>query len=138
MPIRTTWDLAQVFLLLYLLIVVPLRVAFDVTVKSHSLAFWVDVLVDIYFIVVCYSSPASVTTLVFVVCSRANRVLLLGVQDIGFNFRTAYYDSRGIIVIQQRLITRNYLQSWFLIDFITCLPINYILMASYDLTPSVA
>ena len=63
---------------------------------------------------------------------------MFGVQDIGFNFRTAYYDSRGVIVIEQRLITRNYLQSWFLIDFITCLPINYIMMASYNLLPFVA
>ena len=137
MPIRTTWDIAQVVLLLYLLITIPLRVAFDVTIESQSLAFWVDVLVDFYFIVVCYPSPMTTAALVFV-CSRTNVVLLLGVQDIGFNFRTAYYDSRGIIVIQQRLITRNYLQSWFLIDFITCLPINYIMMASYNLPPFVA
>ena len=137
MPIRTTWDLVQVVLLLYLLIIVPLRVAFDVTIESQSLGFWVDVLVDFYFIVVCYPTPITIAALVFV-CSRTNRVLLLGVQDIGFNFRTAYYDTRGIIVIQQKLITRNYLQSWFLIDFITCLPINYIMMASYNLPPFVA
>jgi hypothetical protein len=49
---RTLWDLVQVVLLLYLLVIVPLRVAFDVELDAGSPAFWLDVCVDIYFLVV--------------------------------------------------------------------------------------
>jgi hypothetical protein len=40
MPFRTTWDLIQVCLLLYLLIIVPLRVAFDLNVDFASVAWY--------------------------------------------------------------------------------------------------
>ena len=101
MPIRTFWDIAQVILLLYLLITVPLRVAFDVTIEIGTAAFWFDVFVDLYFIV-----------------------------DIVFNFRTAYFDKRGIIVIDRTMIAKEYARSWLLIDVVTCLPINYIMIVS--------
>lgn len=58
------------------------------------------------------------------------RIVTVGVQDIFLNFRTAYFDKRGVIVISQKMIARNYLKSWFVIDFITCLPISYIMMVS--------
>jgi hypothetical protein len=48
------WDLVQVVLLLYLFIIVPVRVAFDVNIDAESPAFWLDVCVDIYFVVVRY------------------------------------------------------------------------------------
>lgn len=57
MPFRSAWDIAQVILLLYLLIIVPLRVAFDAEVKFGSTAFWFDVFVDIYFIAVRNRQP---------------------------------------------------------------------------------
>jgi hypothetical protein len=50
--VRTTWDLVQVVLLLYLFIIVPLRVAFDIDIVAGSPSFWLDVCVDIYFITV--------------------------------------------------------------------------------------
>lgn len=52
--VRTMWDLVQVVLLLYLFIIVPVRVAFDVNIDAESPAFWLDVCVDIYFVVVRY------------------------------------------------------------------------------------
>lgn len=55
------WDLAQVALLLYVAITVPLRAGFDLEVELASFSFFVDMLIDIYFI-----------------------------TDICLNFRTAY------------------------------------------------
>ena len=99
MPFRTTWDIVQVVLLLYVLIVVPLRVAFDVSVAFGGPGFWFDVCVDVYFIV-----------------------------DIAVNFRTAFFDTRGVIVIDNFTIAKNYLRTWFIVDAVTCLPISYIMM----------
>ena len=96
---RVVWDLVQVFLLLYLLILLPVRLSFGIDVPFNSLGFWFDVSVDVYFL-----------------C------------DIFVNFRTGFYDQRGMLVINQDEITRNYLRSWFLIDVGTCLPISYIMM----------
>eukprot|EP01043_Picozoa_sp_COSAG02_P026946 COSAG02_NODE_1567_length_11900_cov_6.050250_11_plen_848_part_00 len=96
---RVVWDLVQVFLLLYLLIVLPVRLSFGIDVPFNSFGFWFDVCVDVYFF-----------------C------------DIFINFRTAFYDQRGVLVINQAELTRNYLRSWFLIDFGTCIPISYIMM----------
>ena len=46
------WDLAQVLMIAYVGTLIPYREAFDVTVETGSAAFWLDVLVDLYFIMV--------------------------------------------------------------------------------------
>ena len=43
--------------------------------------------------------------------------------DIILNFFTAYYNSLGILIMKKRYITKHYLQGFFLIDFISVLPI---------------
>ena len=43
--------------------------------------------------------------------------------DIVVNFFTPYY-SKGIIIKDKWLIAKKYLQSWFLIDVIACIPFN--------------
>lgn len=48
---RVTWDLIQVLLLLYLLIIVPLRIAFDVEIAFGTGEFYFDMMVDAYFLV---------------------------------------------------------------------------------------
>lgn len=100
--IRVVWDIIQVILLLYLLISLPLRLSFGLDVSFNSFGFWFDVAVDVYFWV-----------------------------DVGVNFRTAYYDSRGDLIISQRKISVTYLKGWFIIDLLTCLPISYVLMLLY-------
>ena len=90
----------QVFLLAYLLIVIPLRIGFSIEVEPFSSAFWFDVAVDVYFLV-----------------------------DIAMNFRTPYYDPvSGLLVISQREISWAYARSWLLIDVVTCIPVSYIMM----------
>lgn len=104
---RTIWDLVQVVLLVYLLISVPLRLSFAVDVEFGSFAFWFDVAVDVYF-----------------------------VADICINFRTPFYDSRGVLEIRPKAIAKEYLKTWFLIDFGTCLPISYVMMIIHGIDSS--
>jgi hypothetical protein len=98
-PFRTVWDLVQVVLLLYLLVAVPLRVAFDVDVAFNTPAFWFDAVVDIYFI-----------------------------ADVVVNFRTGFYHKSGILEINLRTIAIEYAKTWLALDVITCLPVTYVIM----------
>lgn len=96
---RTSWDIIQVALLLYVVLTVPLRIGFDLAVEFGTVAFWFDLFVDLYFLV-----------------------------DIVINFRTAYLDNNGVLIIQRKLVTVNYLKGWCIVDIISCLPVNYITM----------
>ena len=45
------------------------------------------------------------------------------------NFRTAYVDAQsGHIIFDQAKISLEYIKGWFVIDLISCIPINYIMM----------
>ena len=77
------WDLTQVVLLFYVAITVPLRAGFDLEVALASFSFFVDMLVDIYFI-----------------------------SDICLNFRTAYYTKDGNREERGKQIARHYCRGW--------------------------
>eukprot|EP01043_Picozoa_sp_COSAG02_P053531 COSAG02_NODE_5923_length_3939_cov_1.522135_4_plen_473_part_01 len=105
----TQWDIAQVFALLYVSYIVPMRAAMEITTPVDSFAFWFDVIVDLYFI-----------------------------ADLFLNFRTAFWDGRGTLEGDLIAIRKNYIGGgtdlwggyfpvgWFLIDFVSCLPVGYI------------
>lgn len=45
------------------------------------------------------------------------------------NFRTAYVDTRsGHIIFDHGRICLEYMKGWFVIDLISCIPINYVLI----------
>ena len=46
--------------------------------------------------------------------------------DIFVNFRTAIFDSEGDIVSSQSRVAFTYLKGWFVIDMVSCLPLNYL------------
>jgi hypothetical protein len=48
--------------------------------------------------------------------------------DIFVNFRTAFYDARGILEIDLVTIAREYAKTWLVIDVVTCLPISYVMI----------
>ena len=87
----------KVALLLYISVAVPIRAGFEVDVALWSATFFVDAVIDVYF-----------------VC------------DIVLNFRTAYYTKGGIREDRPGRICRNYLRGWFMVDFVSTLPISYI------------
>ena len=47
------------------------------------------------------------------------------IMDIFVQFNTSYY-SIGKLIESRKLITLNYLKSWFFIDLISSIPYNYI------------
>ncbi|CAG9311484.1 unnamed protein product [Blepharisma stoltei] len=54
------------------------------------------------------------------------------VIDIIWILNTAYYDINGVLVTDRKLIFREYLKSWLVIDAIACIPIGVILGFSED------
>ena len=92
------WDMSQLMLLFYVSFTVPYRVCFEIDVPFGSSWFWVDNLVDVYFII-----------------------------DLGLNFRTAYYDEvRHKREDQPREIAIHYLKGWFIVDFLSCVPVQWV------------
>jgi hypothetical protein len=89
----SVWDIISIFMLLYVSAAVPLRVCFGVDVELWSTTFFVEVIVDSFFI-----------------------------ADVGLNFRTAYYDENRLRESRPAYIAKNYLRGWFPIDLVSCLP----------------
>lgn len=96
---RMQWDLVQVAVLLLTAVVVPLRVGFT-AMDENDPKFWFgfDAVSDAYFIV-----------------------------DIIINCRTAYVDSNQKIIADQKKVFKHYVKTWFFIDIVACLPVNYVL-----------
>ena len=100
---RKIWDAFQVMFLFYVAILTPLRIGFNVEVDgpgkgSTVSATWVfELVVDVYFI-----------------------------ADIFVNFRTAFEASDRFIERRVEVIKWHYIKSWFFIDLVACLPINYV------------
>ena len=100
---RKIWDAFQVMFLFYVAILTPLRIGFNIEVEgpgrgSPVSATWVfELVVDVYFI-----------------------------ADIFINFRTAFESSDRFIERRVEVIKWHYIKTWFFIDLIACLPINYV------------
>eukprot|EP01043_Picozoa_sp_COSAG02_P020175 COSAG02_NODE_988_length_15440_cov_5.979271_13_plen_561_part_00 len=98
---RTIWDLVQIPMLAYVVLVIPFRASFEVDIELLSPAWWIELVVDVYFIV-----------------------------DLVLNFRTGIVLPSGRVSLQPSKAASNYCRSWFLLDVVSCLPINYITAAS--------
>lgn len=93
---RKQWDLVQVVMLLYVATMVPLRIGFNMEAEPWTLSFVIEAIVDAYFVV-----------------------------DIGIQFRSAYFENKQLVVDTGK-IARRYARTWFPIDVVSCLPINYV------------
>jgi len=103
---RGTWDIVMMLALLWILVTLPYRVAYETEPSSTSFAYWFERLVDLFFIF-----------------------------DIVLNFRTTYVDhSTGKEVTDQAKIARHYLASWFLLDFFASVPIELLLQVEGAVT----
>ena len=91
------WDLLQVFFIAWVAFVMPYRMGFDVSVDLDQFSFWVDTLIDTFFII-----------------------------DVVLTFRTAYVLPTGFLETRSREIAVNYLRGWFWIDVTASLPLTYI------------
>ena len=91
-PFRMKWDIVMLFLILYNVIMVPVRICFEVEAPPGSLEFWFETGFDMLFLL-----------------------------DIVLNFNTAYMTEAGVETNRSR-IARNYMRGWFLIDAPSSLP----------------
>eukprot|EP00899_Mesostigma_viride_P021071 jgi/Mesvir1/28966/Mv17741-RA.2 len=102
---RLYWDLIMAILIVYIALVVPFRTAFiHWRYMPWSATFIVELIMDIFFWL-----------------------------DILLNFHTPYLDeSLGYFEYNKKAIRMNYLKSWFFVDLVSCLPVDYILIALED------
>ena len=94
---RSIWDFVQISLLSYISVLVPFRIGFDENALPWEPLFIFDCFVDIYF-----------------------------VMDIYVNFNTCVVTKQGDLVIDRKLIARDYISTWFALDFVSCLPVHYV------------
>ena len=129
---RIFWDVLQVAALCYVALTVPLNIGFDISTKPDEMIFWVDVTVDLYFIIdIC----VNFRTAYFDRCSTDR--ILLGPSwrlswpspECSFVFlQLSALCSLGELVVAKKLIATAYLKGFFIIDFISSLPISYIML----------
>jgi hypothetical protein len=100
---RQDWDLVQSLLLVYVGVAVPYRLGFSDHVRLWSFFFWLDLLVDLYFI-----------------------------ADIFVNLRTAVLAKNGAIIYRSKEILKVYARGWLWIDVTSCLPFGYLQYATSD------
>lgn len=116
-------------MLLYVLVAVPLSVAFVIETKLWSAAFFVDMIV--VRVTVCPRTLA-VQLSSFEPSLLTCRLCLHNYQDIWFitdvflNFRTAFYTPSGHREGEPSAIARNYMKRWFVVDFVSSLPVQYV------------
>eukprot|EP01044_Picomonas_judraskeda_P008528 COSAG03_NODE_980_length_5128_cov_1.552197_4_plen_512_part_00 len=101
--VRVGWDLMMVVLLFYMVLTVPVQIAFSIEIEFGTWSFWFDIFVDVYFLF-----------------------------DILLNTQTAYVDDRGVLEINRKRICKHYVTGWFIVDFVTCIPISYIMLLLSD------
>ena len=91
------WDLTQLVMLIHVCWYIPLRSCFGIEVELWSYEFWQDAVIDLYFLL-----------------------------DLVLQFRTAYWNTDGMLVTDLARIRSQYLRRWFLIDFLCVLPVGYV------------
>eukprot|EP01043_Picozoa_sp_COSAG02_P038081 COSAG02_NODE_2910_length_7766_cov_5.844659_5_plen_450_part_00 len=94
---RKRWDVCQAVLIIYLAFACPYRVSFDDTVELWSGWFVVELFIDLYFI-----------------------------MDVCLNFRTAIITKDGEVLYKQKDVSLYYMKTWFALDLISCLPLEYV------------
>uniref|UniRef100_A0A5K3F2B4 Ion_trans domain-containing protein n=1 Tax=Mesocestoides corti TaxID=53468 RepID=A0A5K3F2B4_MESCO len=95
------WNITMLVLLMSNLVSLPIAIAFNLRYRSPV---WL-----------CYSC-----------CSD-----FLFIIDIMVNFRTGFVreSMADDIVLEPKLIVREYLRKWFILDFVSALPLDYVLLA---------
>ena len=106
---RELFNFVQAVLLIYVAIIVPYRIGFDIDLEPFSSAWWWELVIDLYFL-----------------------------TDLVSNFYTGFYDKDDMLEMRQSLIAKNYLQFWFWVDLASCLPVQYIQLLIQGMTNKAA
>jgi hypothetical protein len=102
---KLTWDTVSACLILFYMLVVPIRLSFGQTVPSNDFAvgngfwLWFDVFADLFFLL-----------------------------DIGFTFRTAIPHASGEEGFETRpaVLAKAYLKRWFWADIVSSIPLSMV------------
>lgn len=43
---------------------------------------------------------------------------------------SSYYDEEGKLIVHRKDVMLRYLKSWFLVDFLSCIPLSYFINSS--------
>jgi hypothetical protein len=99
-PKRIGWDVLVFLLLIYIALVTPIRIGFDQEASQtyEPFFYYLEKAIDIIFIL-----------------------------DIMVNFCTSYADDKNKEIVDHRKIAINYLQTWFFLDFISSIPVDWIM-----------
>ena len=99
---RFNWDICCMLAIIIVMIALPLQVAFDESDQIHLSPFFpLNLVLDMFFFI-----------------------------DLIINFRTGYMDKDNpTVILDSKLIVRHYLKTWFAVDFISLLPLDYMLTA---------
>jgi len=99
---RMAWDVVILVLLVYTMVVMPLRLGFDLEASVMGFWFWLETFIDLAFIV-----------------------------DVGINFFTSYTDDdTGKLVVDLPTIAQSYIFGWFSLDLVSSIPFDFIQYAS--------
>jgi hypothetical protein len=98
---RVRWDILVGALVVYSVLIIPLRFGFSVSYCFHEAPFVFDCFVDTFFVI-----------------------------DILLNFNTAYDSLSKELVTDKAKICRKYLRGWFAVDFFSTMPIDVIAEAA--------
>jgi hypothetical protein len=97
-PQMAVYNQFHILLLLYMLAIMPARAALGITPTADMVQFWIDVFIDLAIAV-----------------------------DIFLNFHRYYWEKGGLIIDRSKIGPR-YLRGWFVVDLMSVLPFNYIIM----------
>lgn len=132
---KATWDWVILGLTFYTAIMVPYNVAFKNKTSEDVFLLVVDSIVDVIFFIdigecVCWIFCC----FCFMIFMRNSRKLSLSHDPFlceyllcfslpsVLNFHTTFVGPGGEVVSDPKVIRMNYLQSWFVIDLLSCLP----------------
>ena len=100
-PFRILWESLGVLVIIWVTLSLPFKIAFlSEQLNDADPLFVFQIFVNIFFI-----------------------------ADCALNFYTAYYDENDVLVVDGARIKRNYLRSWFAVDFLGAVPFDYIVLA---------
>ncbi|MFT7812480.1 potassium/sodium hyperpolarization-activated cyclic nucleotide-gated channel 3-like [Arapaima gigas] len=98
---RFYWDIVMLLLMMINLVILPVGITFF---ENQNTCPWItfNVITDTLFLL-----------------------------DLAFNFRTGFLrEDSAEIVLDLRAIRQNYLHSWFLVDFVSSIPVDYIFLVA--------
>ena len=107
---KNIWDTFILILCFYTVVLIPMEIGMFILIKLEMEGNYYIYLYIEYFISMC-------------LCI-----------DIGFNFFTAQFSSKGLIIVDLYSMWKIYLRNYFIIDFISVIPLDLILNRDQEAT----